>query len=502
MLQKLENKFFKTIVPVVALGLLAFYIGFAVWTIFFTETANGDNVEHIHSTWLIAYGNVPYRDFFQHHNPLVWYIFAPFVRFFGAYLGTHQLVLLNIAHAVGICAGVITFGVAYRMSAKFFASRLSSLLSLLVVCPPFFYVYCFNYNPDTFMALGLAFGVYFLFKYFENSQLSSLIGSFFFFFLAFMFTQKVLIVLGQLGLMSLYVFYKKKTPISDILYALVLPLGGVLLFLSYLYNQGALNLYWLSNYPFNVKMQSFYGNHKIEVFDYQMLIVSVVLAAISILFNFKSGSLSYKILSFLFITELLQRCFYFAISPYYMLPLMIFMVPLNSVLIDKIRQKCFILIYVLLGVSAFYAYISPSKYSSTRGTDRSFARYIVANITPCDTILNSFLGNQSIACKNVDYYWAMLGHIDLVGESLNIAPKPDVNQLVLKYKPKIISGGVYWNNYYKTRGKYVFEQQVSPELIDKYYLPTPFADMYILKYEYRHKYCRYDANRGTWRYEK
>lgn len=45
--------------------LIAFGIGFAVWTVFFTETGNGDNVEHIHATWLVAYGKVPYRDFFS-----------------------------------------------------------------------------------------------------------------------------------------------------------------------------------------------------------------------------------------------------------------------------------------------------------------------------------------------------------------------------------------------------------------------------------------------------
>ena len=41
--------------------------------------ANGDNVEHLHSSWLIWQGYQPYKDFFQHHNPLLWYLSAPFV---------------------------------------------------------------------------------------------------------------------------------------------------------------------------------------------------------------------------------------------------------------------------------------------------------------------------------------------------------------------------------------------------------------------------------------
>ena len=54
------------------IGLLLFYsLYFSIWTIFFTETGNGDNVEHIHATWLVAQGKIPYKDFFQHHNPLM-----------------------------------------------------------------------------------------------------------------------------------------------------------------------------------------------------------------------------------------------------------------------------------------------------------------------------------------------------------------------------------------------------------------------------------------------
>ena len=42
---------------------------------------NGDNIEHMHTSWLIWQKNIPYKDFFQHHNPLIWYMFAPIVAF-------------------------------------------------------------------------------------------------------------------------------------------------------------------------------------------------------------------------------------------------------------------------------------------------------------------------------------------------------------------------------------------------------------------------------------
>ena len=41
-----------------------------------------DHAEHLHSSWLVWQGKIPYRDFFEHHNPLMWYILAPIVGLF------------------------------------------------------------------------------------------------------------------------------------------------------------------------------------------------------------------------------------------------------------------------------------------------------------------------------------------------------------------------------------------------------------------------------------
>lgn len=82
---------------------------------FFTETGNGDNVEHIHATWLVAYGEVPYRDFFQHHNPLLWYLFAPVIRL----LGGNALQILDAAHAMALSAGFAFLFIVYKICTRF-----------------------------------------------------------------------------------------------------------------------------------------------------------------------------------------------------------------------------------------------------------------------------------------------------------------------------------------------------------------------------------------------
>lgn len=480
----------------VSCTIVLYIIAFSAWTIFYTETGNGDNVEHIHSTWLVAQGKVPYRDFFQHHNPLVWYIFAPIFKML-----PNVITMLDVAHAIALVAGFLTFFIVYKICVRFFASNLASVISIITLCPVYFYIYCFNYNPDTFMALFFALGIYYLFKYFDAGKIFHLIISFMSFFISFMFTQKVLMILGVLGLISLFLFYKQKSPISDIIYSLLLPILSLLLFIAYLYNQDALSVYWKSNYLFNVVMQKYYGVNKISVMEYKVLIFSSILSIISILSVFYKGDKYFKVMSILFVTELLLRCFYFSIAPYYMLPMMVFSCCLNSVIIEKIINKKQLFVFLFLAVAMYYVAISKNKYLSVRGQNRDFATYISQNIEPCDYVLSGFFGNQSIISKDPHYYWSMLGHIDVAGEEVGIYPKPNVNDIVIKYLPKLVFSGIYWDSFSKNRNKNVAIQQVSSEILDKYYLPTPFADFKILKYEYRKKNCKYNKQKGEWIYE-
>ena len=94
----------------------------------------------------------------------------------------------------------------------------------------------------------------------------------------------------------------------------------------------------------------------------------------------------------------------------------------------------------------------------------------------------------------------MLGHIDIAGEEMGLKPRPNINELILKYKPKFIFGGVYWDSYAQHQGKFIYIQQVDKNILDEYYLPSPFKDFYILKYELREKNCQYNAQKKEWLY--
>ena len=40
---------------------------------------DADELQNLHYAWNIAHGLVPFRDFFEHHPPLLHYVLAPFV---------------------------------------------------------------------------------------------------------------------------------------------------------------------------------------------------------------------------------------------------------------------------------------------------------------------------------------------------------------------------------------------------------------------------------------
>jgi dolichyl-phosphate-mannose-protein mannosyltransferase len=58
-----------------------FSIAWRLWILQVREF-DQDEFEHFHVVWCISKGLVPYRDFFEHHTPWFYYLFAPLVRFF------------------------------------------------------------------------------------------------------------------------------------------------------------------------------------------------------------------------------------------------------------------------------------------------------------------------------------------------------------------------------------------------------------------------------------
>ena len=93
-----------------------FGLALSFWILFENQPKTGDDVEHLHSSWLVLQGKVPYRDFFQHHNPLMWYIFAPLMEVF-----SYEIIVFDVVRIISTIVMVLNLWVIALIIRKFFS---------------------------------------------------------------------------------------------------------------------------------------------------------------------------------------------------------------------------------------------------------------------------------------------------------------------------------------------------------------------------------------------
>ena len=142
------------VVKLFASGLLALTCALSLF-----RFLDSDEVEHVHSTWHVLQGAVPYVDFFQHHHSLLWYVLAPLLALTGE--SARAVIVFRIVFFL------LTLAIAwatYRLARECRASSREAWLSvcLLLSMTSFVYV-AIEIRPDVPQALfGVVSAVYFV----------------------------------------------------------------------------------------------------------------------------------------------------------------------------------------------------------------------------------------------------------------------------------------------------------------------------------------------------
>lgn len=493
-LVKLKN-YFLDYVPMAALVLdLVLLSIFYALVVAYVPTQNGDNIEHIHSSFLVSLGQVPYRDFFQHHNPLLWYIFAPLTHSF-AYNSTITEIVCLISFFIFLKSLVYV----YRIGAEFIGDKFWGLAAAAMAAVPGAKLYAIDFRPDNYMVFCLMGGLYYYFGYLKEKKCGKLVAAFCFFFFSFMFAQKALFPLAILGCTGLYFWYKKEILTKDMLKALIIPIIGSGLFLGYLIHYDMIKLYYVSNYTFNLNLVEGFELSKVAAMPPYMewLCLFGWLGAIGSLFV-KNKYL--KIVALLFVAEFLQRRFYF--SPYsYYYWLMVYLASLTAILFwRKLNQygRAFSLVLIcglyfwLYQASVFYYKFAKSEEGKWYLPD-----YISRQITPCDYVFNGDGMMYNIFGKDPAYYWQLLGQLDVIGEKTGIQPRPNLNKIIEEQKPLFIFGRNYFNKFATESGKHQIVHYIDMNMVEKYYDKTQIKPIYKLKPEYQRK-CKKSHLTGKW----
>ena len=105
---------------------------------------DADELEHVHSTWHVLNGALPYVDFFQHHHSLLWYVLAPVLALTGESAGT-----VVVFRLVFFLLTVAIAWATYRLARECRASREAAWLGvcLLLSMTTFVYV-AIEIRPD------------------------------------------------------------------------------------------------------------------------------------------------------------------------------------------------------------------------------------------------------------------------------------------------------------------------------------------------------------------
>ena len=126
--------------------------------------------------------------------------------------------------------------------------------------------------------------------------------------------------------------------------------------------------------------------------------------------------------------------------------------------------------------------------------------YIARNISPCDYVFNGDGMMYNLFGKDPAYYWQLIGQLDVVGDATGIKPKPDINALILKLRPKFVYGKSYFNKFSDESGRPEVVHYVDRDIINAYYNATRFGSVYQLKPEFDKRKCIKDGVDGKWHF--
>lgn len=238
-------------------ALLICFVGISFYSAICSTGCLIDTVEHIHASYLVSLGKIPYKDFFEHHNPLLWYVFASVTKIF--YRSPY---ILPVAQCVGVCGYLVIVWLVYKINERFVYGAKAARLSLIIlITVPYLWKNIATLRPDIFMMLCFLGAIYYFLDYLEEKSRTKLVVSYFLTGLSFLFLQKIAILgLGFLGI-NLYYLHLKKIRLSDFLIAGGCAVVPFVLFFSYFFYNEALGDWFYYNFTFNMFVKKYYDGY-------------------------------------------------------------------------------------------------------------------------------------------------------------------------------------------------------------------------------------------------
>lgn len=429
----------------IILALLSVFFVLALITGYY-KFYNNDEIEHLHSAWYIIHGSVPYRDFFQHHNPLLWYLLLPFLSLFGDTLTTitaarlfMSVVLLGTACLTYLCASAIS------------RSRETGLVAVaLLFSTVLFMEKGIEIRPDVPQVLfGMA-SVYCLIRFYQNSSNRALLLSGLFASVSFLFLQKTVFLFASYGLVMAYGVYRKDITLKNVAYFLAGAVPPLLLFAGFLHLTGSLHDYFLTNWQLN---QHHLGSRQVSatplrpmLYSFQQSIFFWILSGAAIVFVFlnKKTPREMKIAAFLALFQLVSlQAYSVTFKHYYLFVIPLLCIPASYCLthafsVWKIRETKQVALILLLLMWAV-PFMLIHKGHSNR-LQRGKIGYVL-NLTRDTDLIYDGANTFNLFRGDVHYFWYQLAtglptYNRITGDRFG---DYDICRIIWEKRPKMIS---------------------------------------------------------------
>lgn len=399
---------------------------------FYGNTIIVDEIEHLRASWFISSGYLPYRDFFEHHHPLLWFLWAPMMKILPQQIDW-ALYSARFAAALLSTGSLIIFFIWVK---RFFGGSKTACLALCFSFIIYVSWYTFSiFKPDTFARFFYMLGLYQFFAFCQNKQTKDLIWCGVNFTISFLFLQTIIFSVLPLAFPLFWLLYKKQISWNTLLIALAAPLFMLCAVLMFLYATDSLAAYFQLNWIFNsylFKAAPFYNDPVIGF--YGIYIVLAVISALLLLFKHKTN-FNTNMVIILFFGELFHLLCFSAVMPHYFVYLLIFSAIIfalvcqditDSVLINTIKAG----LAASVVINAFMLYFCNNK-------DILKILHIIEN-SDNKTVLN---------CGDIFYVWEPLHHyywfypyMEAIDSILyNRYPEFDINEYLQTYKIEYIS---------------------------------------------------------------
>lgn len=392
------------------LFLLAVLLSFLVLMISLNRYFDHDEFEHIHSAWYVTNNQIPYLDFFEQHHPLLWYLLAPFLSFLGN--STPTVTVLRILMFIFL------LGMAFftcRIAEQITRSRETGLISaILLLSSTMFVKVGIEVRPDVPEVFFGLISILSLFRYFQSARDRDIIISGLAASIAFLFLQKITILLFCYAAVFIYKIVRKHFSLKPVLLfsaGFSLP---VILFLGGLIISGSLKEYLLNNW-----VLFFQDISRISPWPFlweffpQNLLPWVILpvAIIFIISNRQSGG-EIKTITFIFLTLFLSVL----ITPhpfpqYYLLAL-----PLGSIasaffltdILNRIKSGIIlrtVIVIIFIAGPVFYLCKETQK---TNRSQLDMINYVFQNSEESDFIYDGDI-RFNLFRRDLHYFWFSVG---------------------------------------------------------------------------------------------